>query len=538
MIVLGLHGGVTIRQHEASACLIVDGRVSALCEEERYTRQKGAYGTLPFYAIKACLKQAGIAWADVDRIVTPGSTYVGFDDTIRAWLVHNFGSCPPIERVHHQMAHLAAAFYTSPHERAVCLSLDATGDGIAGGVALADRNEGLRIVQELPTAHSIGFFYTLMTHYLGFADGDEYKVMGLAPYGRPNVDLSPILKPKEEGWELDRRYFRTTPPVQSPFEPICHDDLAGLLRQPVRLPGSPVLQFHKDVAASTQRTLEEAILRLASGIARSHPGLPLCYAGGVALNCAANAKLAGAGLFPEVHVPPVASDRGLALGCAYLGSAAGGDRPQPLGHAYLGSDYEDEAIEAELAANGCSYRRIADPAVVAADLIADGAIIGFFQGRSEAGARALGNRSILARPGGIEVKHLVNQRIKFREEFRPFAPAVQLERAAEHFRMVQPETPYMCFTTPAVAPDDDALGAVVHVDGTSRLQTMTADANPLFHRLLGRYAERSGVPVVLNTSFNLKGQPIVETPRDALMTFYGCGLDHLIVGNHLVSKPR
>ncbi len=538
MIVLGLHGGVTIRQHEASACLVVDGRVAALCEEERYTRQKGAYGALPFHAIKACLKQAGIAWEEIEQIVTPGSTYVRFDDTVRAYLVHNFGSCPPIERVHHQTAHLATAFYASPHERAVCLSLDATGDGTAGCIALADRNYGMQIVREIPTAQSIGFFYTLMTHYLGFSDGDEYKVMGLAPYGRPTVDLSPVLRLQEEGWALDRRYFRTDPPVQSPFEPICHSDLAGLLGQPVRQPDNPVLPFHKDVAASAQRTLENAILRLAGWIASTYPGVPLCYAGGVALNCAANAKLAAADLFPDIYVPPVASDRGLSLGCAYLGAAAAGDRPQPLAHAYLGSGYDNETIEGELAANGCSYRRVDDPATVAADLIANGAIIGFFQGRSEAGARALGNRSILARPGGIEVKHLVNQRIKFREEFRPFAPAIQSERATEHFRMAQPESPYMCFTTPAITPSDDALGAVVHVDGTSRLQTVAPDANPLFHRLLGRHAERSGIPVVLNTSFNLKGQPIVETPRDALMTFYGCGLDQLVIGNCLVGKLR
>jgi carbamoyltransferase len=263
----------------------------------------------------------------------------------------------------------------------------------------------------------------------------------------------------------------------------------------------------------------------------------LCYAGGLALNCSANRRLLQSGAFDHIYVSPVSSDRGLALGCAYLGAVMLGDSPWPLLHPYLGSSYRDADIRGELAANGCRFEELEDPAGTAADLLAVGEIVGWFQGRSEAGARALGNRSIIASCATQDMRDRVNARIKFREEFRPFAPSLLQEAVGEWFAVDgRREFPYMTFTLDAVPAQASRIAAVVHVDGTARLQTVRSSDNEIYYDMIRHYAKRTGVPVILNTSFNLKGQPIIESPRDALMTFYGCGLDALVIGNFLVRK--
>ncbi|MBY0430647.1 MAG: hypothetical protein K2Q10_05580 [Rhodospirillales bacterium] len=536
--VLGIHGGVTLNQHEPAAALAINGRIVALCEEERYLRIKSAYGYLPEHAVRACLRMAGLRWEDVDLVVTPGLTYDHFEGRIRHWLCHHFGSAPPIERIHHQQAHLAAAFYGSGLEEALCLSLDASGDGACGMTARASRESGISVLETLPAAQSIGYFYTLMTYYLGFGDGDEYKVMGLAPYGTPNIDLAPIMRPdSERGWVFDTGYLRQSPPTRSPFEPTYDSRLADFFGRPHRCPGAPLETFHKDLAASTQAMFETCLLHLAGTLAARAPGpRHLCYGGGTALNCAANKTLVESGLFDSVYVSPVASDRGLALGCAYTGAVMRGDKPWQLWIPYLGSSYADGAIAAELAANGCRFEEIKDPAGTAARLLAEGNILGWYQGRSEAGARALGNRSILAPCGDATMRDKVNARIKYREEFRPFAPAIPAEDAEEYFVTRGLSYPSMSVTVDARPDRADSIRAVVHADGTARVQTVRSSDNELFYDLLTRYRAETGVPVVLNTSFNLKGQPIVETPRDALMTFHGCGLDALILGPFLVRK--
>lgn len=538
MIVLGLHGGVRVGQHEPAAALAVNGRIVASCEEERYLRIKSAYGYLPYYAIKACLRIANVRFEDIDLVVTPGITYGDFPQRIRDYLQHNFGSCPRIERVHHHMSHLASAFYGSGLEEAVCLSLDATGDGACAMVARASRSDGIRVLEELPTSVSLGFFYTLMTYYLGFIDGDEYKVMGLAPYGKPSVDLSQIIRPAPGGWTFDWSFVRSDPPLESPFEPVYAARLTEAIGAPHRIPGAPITDFYRDVARSTQAVTEECLLSLIDHIRVLAPGVRnFCYAGGLALNCSANRRLLYSGWFDQIHVSPVSSDRGLALGCAYLGAVMLGDKPWPMWNAYLGSCYSDAEISQELRANGCRFEAVDDPAAVAAGLIADGKIIGWYQGRSEAGARALGNRSILASCASHEMRDRVNARIKFREEFRPFAPSVLQERVVEWFvTNGQDDFPYMTFTLDAVPERAARIAAVVHVDGTARIQTVRSSDNELYYALIQDYAARTDVPVILNTSFNLKGQPIIETPRDALMTFYGCGLDALVMGGYLVRK--
>ena len=538
MIVLGLHGGVTLGQHEPAAAISVDGKIVALCEEERYLRVKSCYGYLPEKSIYACLEQAGINFGDIDLIVTPGISYGDAAERWRNYLQHLFGSCPRLERVHHQQAHLAAAFYGSGFEEALCVSLDASGDAACGMSAMASRMGGIKIADEIPTKNSLGYFYTLMTYYCGFADGDEYKLMGLAPYGKPNIDLTRIIHPTAGGWEFDWGYVRDDPKPKSPFEPLYSKRVAQLLGRSNRHPGEPLDDFYRDVAASAQQLMEACLLSFVDSLTKRYPASRnFCYAGGVALNCSANRTLLGLERFDNIYVSPVASDRGLALGCAYHGAVLLGDSPWPIWDAYLGSAYPAAETEKELKANGVRYRIVDDPAEEGAKLLAQKKIIGWHQGRSEAGARALGNRSIVASCADTGMRDLVNARIKYREEFRPFAPAVLQEEAGRFFETQGiNDYPYMTFTLKARHEMAASMGAVVHVDGTSRVQTVRSSDNELYYDLIRKYSTMTGSPVIMNTSFNLKGQPIVEAPRDALMTFFGCGLDALFIGNYLVEK--
>jgi len=538
MIVLGLHGGVTLGQHEPAAALIVNGRPVAVCEEERYLRIKSCYGYLPVKSIEACLSIAGVSMEDVDLIVTPGSSYDDFAQRWRHHITHLYGSCPKIECVHHQRAHLAAAFYGAGYEESLVLSLDASGDGLSGMVAIASRDNGIAEFISIPTDNSLGYFYTAMTYYLGFGDGDEYKVMGLAPYGRNEIDLSSIIEPATDGWRFRWETIRSDPSPRSPFEPSYSTTLNSILEIAPRKQSDPISQIHKDLARCTQVMLEECILSLLRAAKAQRPELKsLCYAGGIALNCSANQRILREAGFQNLYVSPVSSDRGLALGCAYLGAVTLGDRPWQLWNAYQGSSYSDSQIAAELVGNGLQYSEIEDPSQCAAELINRGKVIGWFQGRSEAGARSLGNRSILASAATVEMRDLVNRRIKYREEFRPFAPSVTQENAADLFDTFGvSDLPFMTITLPVLEHQRHRLQAITHVDGTARVQTVRSSDNELYYELIRNYGKLSGTPAILNTTFNLKGQPIVETPRDAIMTFYGCGLDALIVGNFLLEK--
>lgn len=539
MIVLGLHGGVTLGQHEPGAAIAINGNIVAACEEERYLRIKSAYGHLPLYSIHACLRIAGISINDVDLITIPGATYDDFEERIAQYITHTFGHCPKIERVHHQVAHLSAAFYASGFQSAICVSLDATGDGSCGMIAHASRDGGIKVHETLPTQNSIGFFYTLMTYYLGFGDGDEYKVMGLAPYGEPNIDLSKIISPSSHGWDFDWSYVRSDPPARSPFEPLYAAKLQQIIGKPRRLPNQPMSDFYVDLARSVQQVTEQCILSLMKYAKSLYPEeTNLAYGGGVALNCKANSELLRSGEFADIYVPPISSDRGLAIGCAYYGAVSLGDHPWPLRNAFTGEEYSDQAIEKELVSNGLSYRTVDDPSEAAATYISEGKVIGWHQGRSEAGARALGGRSILASCTDAAMKDKVNKRVKYREEFRPFAPAVAYESAAEYFVTDGKDFPFMCFTVPGQKGVADRIPAVIHADGTGRLQTVRSSDNELYYQTIKLVGEKTGTPAILNTSFNLKGQPIVETPRDALMTFFGCGIDALVIGNFAIEKPN
>lgn len=533
--VLGLHGGVTINQHEASACLIRDGKILGLFEEERYLRQKSAYGRLPLLALRDLLAYTGVTIHDIDLVVTPGVTYTdGFAERISHWLRHHFGHSPRIEPVHHQLAHCATAFYGSGFADTTVVSLDSTGDGVAGFVCSGTTDGGLDIIRRVRPDQSLGAFYTLFTHLLGFEDGDEYKVMGLAPYGRRGViDLSPVLGLEPRGWKIDPFFWQDDPRPRSPFEPIYDREVvAHLLKLKPR--HGPIEQLHKDLAWAVQDRFEAAYLNFLEEAKRVTGSSSLAISGGCALNCSANRKVIYQGEFKDVYISPVCSDRGLSLGCAYLGSITLGDKPDPLKVPYLGRAYSNDEILSELVHNGVAYATTLDPAGRAAKLLNEGKIIGWFQGRSEAGARALGNRSILA-PPLPQYKQKVNASIKFREEFRPFAPAaVKSHRSCgnieDNFYTKGKEYPTMSATVDSRTPD----WATTHIDGTARLQTVAPEDNQLFYHVINQ----SNYPFLLNTSFNLRGQPIVESPRDAIATFFSCGLDALIIGDCVVEKKQ
>lgn len=536
MIVLGLHGGTHLGEHDPGAAIVRNGAVVAACEEERFLRVKSPIGTMPVLSIAACLRAARLSIRDVDFVAHTGATHPEKPRRIREYLEHYFRHAPPVRMVHHHAAHLASAFFASGFERAMCLTCDAWGDHVSTALALGTP-DGVRVIETHPRENSLGLFYAAVTSYLGFTAGeDEYKVMGLAAYGRPGVDLSTFARSTPDGHDVDVTFLADDYPDRTATEPLYSPRLVELLG-PSRSPEEPITQRHRDIAFGAQETLERCLLGL---VRRLHvqTGLhDLCMAGGVALNCSANATLARCAEVDRLFVQPAASDRGLALGCALQVAFEEHEPVRPLPDVFLGPTYSDEEIRSALDLGGWDYREVSDPAAEAAQMLAAGEIVGWFQGRSELGPRALGNRSILADPRPAGMKDAVNARIKFREEFRPLAPAVLEERAAELFEVGSP-SPFMTVAYRVRPEWAGRIPSVVHVNGTARVQTVDRGRAPLFHRLIEAFAARTGVPAVLNTSFNLRGQPIVETPRDALATFAACGLSGVFLGRFLVLKPR
>jgi carbamoyltransferase len=534
VIVLGLYGGANPGQHDPAAALVKDGEIVAVCEEERYLRIRSAWGRLPVRAISDCLRMADISMAQVDLVVTSGTTHSGLVDRTRIYLIHHFGWCPAIEVISHHEAHLASAFYASGFERAMCLSYDGYGDEISTVLAVGD-GDRLDVLETYPWENSLGVFYSAVTSYLGFEPSqDEYKVMGLASFGSPGVDLSHLLQPTAHGYEVaPSQCFRPAHASLGNDEPLYGPgfDLLG----PARNSSQPVERRHADIAYAAQRLLEESAHALVRRLISLTSLNTLCLAGGVALNCTANGTLASR---PDIHqlwVQPAASDRGLALGCALHGAVVLGGVPRPiLTTAALGGAYSADEMASAAQMSGIPTRRLSDPPRITAGLLEQGLVIGRYEGRSEFGPRALGQRSILADPRSGAMRARVNKSIKFRESFRPFAPAILEERASELFGLTTP-SPFMTITYPVTSKWRSNLEAVVHVDGTSRVQTV---ANGPFHAVIEEFEALTGVPAVLNTSFNVRGEPIVESPRDAVATFAGSGLDALVMGDLLLEKPH
>ena len=564
--------GISCFYHDAAAALLVDGQLVAAAEEERFSRVKHD-NRWPEQAIDFCLATAGLRPDDLDCVVFYEKPLLKFERVLlsavaaaprslryfreamisslldRLWvkakLRGRFGL--PGERLlfcEHHLSHAASAFYCSPFAAAAVLTVDGVGEWTTAALGVGE-GTALRLTDELRFPHSLGLLYSAFTAWLGFEVNEgEYKVMGLAAYGRPRyVDQvhKVVQVDRDGGLHLDMSYFSFHRSVQHTYGP----KFVALFGPPRDPRQERVEQYYADVAASIQRVCEETMLATSRHL-YNRTGLPnLCLAGGVALNSVANGRIAREGHFERVFIQPAAGDSGGALGAALWAQHAVFGRPRTfvMDHAYWGQAYSPGEIRAALDAAGVTYRDLGSPEMVqaaAVERLARGEVLGWFQGRFEYGARALGARSILADPRRAEIKDRVNRRIKLREPFRPFAPSVSLPAAGRYFDLAQPETAYparfMLYVVDVLESQRARLPAITHVDGTTRPQTVDAALNPRYAGLIERFEATTGLPVILNTSFNLRGEPIVNTPADALATFERSGLDALVLGDFLVTR--
>ena len=588
--------GISCDLHDAAAAVVVDGEVVAAAEEERFSRNKHD-SSLPERAMVSCLAVAGLELGDVDTVVFHEKPFVsatrvlasrqrvgprglvpfvrGFPEVVGrnmsvqrrvAGVFRRHGlTPPPLAFSEHHTSHAAAAFYPSPFDRAAVLTLDGIGEWATASFGIG-RGGHLDLVAEQRFPDSVGLLYSLGTVWCGFQANDgEYKLMGLAPYGEPRyVDaLRSVAQPLDDGsLEVDARAVRWWA-----NHVVRSRRLARLLDGPPLPPGAELTQREADIARSVQVLVEEVVLRTAAHVQRVTGERHLCMAGGVALNCVANSRLVADGPFDDVWVQPAAGDPGSALGAAlwYWHHVAGQPRRSPaaagadlvvrdaMQGAALGPGFDDDEVEQWLEDSGIGSRRVGDDelATTVAARLADGACVGWFQGRMEFGPRALGQRSILADPRRADVQRDLNLRVKGRESFRPFAPAVLWDHAHEWFEIDRP-APYMTFVHQVRADrlvdvDDEPdrifdrvqqvrsqIPACTHVDGSARVQTVHHEQHPEFARLLEAFHGLTGCPVLLNTSFNRAGEPVVCTPDDAYRSALAAGLDLLVVGHHLI----
>ncbi|QRK11342.1 nodulation protein [Archangium violaceum] len=558
MIVLGFnHGGVgdaeTPFGHDAGAALVIGGKVVAAAEEERFARVKHT-SRFPAGAITYCLETAGIGLEQVDCFCFPWNPELDRQNVARAdielslifnrhslrSLVHaelfdgfraHFGFTVPEQRrrrVPHHLAHAASTFFCSPFEQAAYLVVDAYGEMVSTSYGRG-RDTHLEPMEHTLLPTSIGVLYADVTRLLGFhSREDEYKVMGLAAHGSP-----------ERFRELFRCQWR---PTSTGVEQVSDERSRAAVLELTRyrrLPRTPVTAEHQDIAAALQECLEEQMLHLARVVREQTGERHLCLAGGVALNSTANGKLARSGLFEGLFIQPAANDAGTPLGAALFEAHRHSGRRKGSFSAYLGPAFPESRIDA-----ACERRKAELVVTRPEDLLSEtvrrlarGQILGWYQGRMEFGPRALGNRSILADPRKAGMKDRINHVVKHRESFRPFAPAVLAEHASEYFAMGPvAESPFMLMTVPVNPERRGSLEATVHLDGTARVQTVSAEQNPLFWRLLQRFHEETGVPALLNTSFNVNGEPIVCTPEDAIESFLSTELDALVLGDRLIER--
>jgi carbamoyltransferase len=558
--------GLNLRTHDTAAALIQSGKLIAMADEERFNREKHSW-KFPRKAVEFVLKQGNIPSGDLDAIAIGWKSsahcarrlfrwYPSPMDILRHFVYHLKGiygisknpkdACRlistdrdcPIYEVEHHLAHAASSFYVSPFEESVILTLDGHGEWTTALVAKGKGNKITKL-KEVFWPQSLGEFYSVFSYFLGFPEyGDEYKMMGLAPYGRPTyVDqIRQVLQfdPKTL-FRINRRYLKLDRfgLEGSSFFTEKFYEIFG----PTRLPDDPVLERHQDIAHSVQAVFNEVVLQIADYIHELYPSDNLCLAGGVALNCVMNQHLRERSKFKNIFVQPAAGDSGVSIGAGYYvyHDILGQPRSFVQDVAYFGPEFPDDEIRKELDTCQIKYRPLTDVARETALLLADGKVIGWFQGRMEMGPRALGGRSILANPGLPQMKDIVNARIKFREEFRPFAPSVLESEATEYFDL-STTSPFMLFTANVKKDKAHLIPAVVHADNSARVQTVSRAQNPLYADLISELKKLTGVPVVLNTSFNVKGEPIVCSPADAIRCFFSTGLDHLVIGSFLVSK--
>jgi carbamoyltransferase len=587
--------GISAYYHDSAAALIADGRIVAAAQEERYTRKKHDAG-FPTNAISYCLAEGGIALGDVDRIVFYDKPLLKFERLLETYLANaprGFRSflmsmpvwltdklylkatlrrefsalgridekclAPMLFAEHHQ-SHAASAFFPSPFERAGVLCLDGVGEWATTSVWLGDGHR-LRPRWQIDFPHSLGLLYSAFTYYTGFrVNSGEYKLMGLAPYGEPRyVDtiLEHLIELKEDGtFHLDMSYFDYSTGLR-----MTNAKFDALFGGPPRDPDTSATQRDMDIARSIQVVTEEAVLRLARTVRSELDVEYLCLAGGVALNCVANGRVLREAGYRDLWIQPAAGDAGGAIGAAlaayyeYAGNERRPTSPDAMRGAYLGPAYTTADARVVLDRLGAPYQAYDGDAVVerCADLLAEGKVVGWFQGRMEFGPRALGGRSILGDPRSPTMQSVLNLKIKYRESFRPFAPAVKAEAVSDWFELDR-ASPYMLLVAPVGEkhrlPVDDAgsaglarlkrqrstLPAITHVDHSARVQTVHADTHPRFHALIEAFERRTGCPVLINTSFNVRGEPIVCTPEDAYRCFMGTEMDALAIEDLIVLK--
>lgn len=565
--------GLSAYYHDAAAALAVDGTLVAAAQEERFSRQKNDE-RFPEQAVAACLKQAGLRLEDVDVVCFYEKPLLKFDRILEAHLSAAPGTFPQFRRglplwldqklfmrrelarglggryrraiafLEHHEAHAAAAFFPSPFDDAAILTVDGVGEHATTTLGHG-RGRSLELSHELRFPHSLGLLYSAFTQYAGFeVNTGEYMLMGLAPYGEPRfesairehlVDLKP-----DGSFRLDLRYFDFVGGLS-----MISPRFEALFGGPARAPGGPVEQRHRDAAASIQRVTEDILLRLARTAHRQTGSANLCLGGGCALNSVAVGKIRREGPFERVWVQPAAGDAGSAIGAALfawhhvLGHARAPPPDDAMQSALLGPAFDHDAIRPVLDASGLRYRELAEPELltVVVDALVRGDVVGWFQGRMEFGPRALGGRSILADPRVAAMKDTINRKIKFREGFRPFAPAALREEAHTLFETAPGEDlPYMTHVVPVRPDAAPAIPAVTHVDGTARVQTLSAERHGRTYRLVRAFFERTGCAAVLNTSFNVRGEPIVCQPADALRCFARTELDALVLEGFVVER--
>ncbi len=541
MYILGVFGNFYRGSQDPSAVLLKDGAIIAAAEEERFIRNKHAMARMPVESINFCLKKAGIHMDEVDVLVFPQITWNDMRDKLPTLLKTRFGALPKsIEYMEHHLAHAASTFYASGFKEAMILTVDWSGDGVCALIAYG--HDGLiePLKRYSGAEHSLGVYYSLITDYLGFKkDLDEYKVMGLAAYGKPVHDLSWLLDIKNGSIFLDTSYVNRTalapyPAQHGKQEPTYSERIIQKLGPP-RLIGEEVSKKHMDIAASGQKQLEKVMKSVVENLNKQTNCRNLCLAGGVALNSVCNGVLYEMDCVDNIFIPPVASDNGIALGAAFDVAVKNGFKIPRLEHASYGSDFSNDYIVNALERAKCKYERVSNIEKVMAEEIANNKIVGWFQGAMEFGPRALGNRSILADPRRADMRDRINHYVKFREDFRPLAPSV-LEEFAEDYFIDACFSPFMTITFRTNEKAKSTIPAVVHVDRTSRIQTVSKAANSRYYSLIEHFREETGVPVVLNTSFNLSWEPIVMNPEQALATFSATGMDSVAIGDYLITK--
>jgi carbamoyltransferase len=529
MIILGLTGGFHFGSCDASATLMRDGIILSAVEEERLSRVKHSFGIPPSRCVKAVLDSNGLTIHDVDIVTLYVESYPGAAKEMREHLEALFGYCPQIKMVHHHECHAASSYYAAGWSEATVVTFDWSGDGVSSSI-WKGKDGKLGRLEFIPRPNSLGVFYAAFTLFLGFERGDEYKVMGLASYGDPNVDLSVAMDVSKPIYELNQDILNTK--NRSMHQLVFSDVLRQLFPDYLRSRYGKLEQKHMDMAASVQYYFETAVINFIKYAIQKTGIKNVCIAGGGGLNCTANGKLKCDDMIGEVFIPPFPNDAGCSFGGAAVVASSNGDQVEPLKTAQLGPEYTNEQIAEDIKLLHCKAEYVDDIAGVVAQKVSKGSLAGWHQGRLEIGPRALGGRSILADPREKSVKDRINKYVKFRETFRPFAPSV-LESESKNFFDLDQASPYMSFVAPVLTPE--ALPGITHVNGTARVQTVSPDQG-VYADLLRAMEVETGYPVILNTSFNYMGQPIVCTPKEAIYTFFGTGLDLLAVGNWLISK--